>query len=100
MSAQIISGRIQFRRGDAAAWTSANPVLLDGELGLESDTGKFKFGDGTTSWNSLIYAGGSGASPTIATQAEMEAGTNNTKMATPLGVKEAIDYNKPTITYY
>ena len=40
----------------AAQWSAANPVLLRGELGVESDTRKFKFGDGSTAWNSLGYA--------------------------------------------
>lgn len=44
-------------RGDTAAnWTSVNPVLSSRELGLETDTGKMKFGDGTTAWVSLAYA--------------------------------------------
>lgn len=47
--------RIQSRRGTAAQWTSANPVLFDGEPGYEKDTGKMKIGDGTTAWNSLPY---------------------------------------------
>jgi hypothetical protein len=52
--------KIQARRDTAANWTSVNPVLAAGEPGFESDTGKFKFGDGTTAWNSLAYfAGGS-----------------------------------------
>lgn len=46
---------IQFRRGTAAAWTSANPVLANGEPGFESDTNKLKIGDGTTAWTSLAY---------------------------------------------
>ena len=41
--------------GTAAAWTSANPTLLAGEVGIESDTGADKVGDGTTAWNSLSY---------------------------------------------
>ena len=48
--------KIQLRRGTAAQWTSANPVLLSGEQGLETDTGKTKIGDGVTAWNSLGYA--------------------------------------------
>lgn len=44
---------IQFYRGTAAEWASANPVLLDGEPGLETDTRKLKFGDGVTAWNDL-----------------------------------------------
>ena len=47
---------IQFRRGTAAAWTLADPMLAAGELGYETDTGKFKLGDGTTAWSSLDYA--------------------------------------------
>jgi hypothetical protein len=43
------------RRDTAANWTSANPTLLAGELGYESDTGKFKIGDGSTAWTALAY---------------------------------------------
>jgi hypothetical protein len=48
--------RIQLRRGLADDWTSADPTLAAGEVGLESDTGKFKFGDGSTAWATLPYA--------------------------------------------
>lgn len=48
--------RIQLRRGLANDWTSADPTLAAGEVGLESDTGKFKFGDGSTAWITLPYA--------------------------------------------
>jgi hypothetical protein len=47
--------QIQIRRGTAAQWTSANPTLSSGEFGYETDTGKFKIGDGSTAWNSLGY---------------------------------------------
>jgi len=47
---------IQIRRDTAANWTSVNPVLHQGEHGLETDTGKEKIGDGVTAWNSLAYA--------------------------------------------
>lgn len=52
--------QIQIRNGTAAQWTSANPTLAAGEIGIETDTKKQKFGDGTTAWNSLGYAGGTG----------------------------------------
>ena len=48
--------RFKVRGRTAAAHTALNEVLLDRELGLETDTGKFKFGDGATAWNSLAYA--------------------------------------------
>ena len=47
--------QILHRRDTAAHWTSANPVLGASELGYETDTGRFKFGDGATAWNSLDY---------------------------------------------
>ena len=47
--------KIQLRRGTAEQWTSANPTLLSGEQGLETDTSKTKIGDGVTAWNSLGY---------------------------------------------
>jgi hypothetical protein len=47
---------LQHKRGTAAALTAANPVLPVGEIGIETDTNKFKIGDGTTAWNSLSYA--------------------------------------------
>lgn len=46
---------IQLKRGTAAAWTSANPVLAAGEAGFETDTKKMKVGDGSTAWTSLAY---------------------------------------------
>jgi len=51
--------QIQLRRGTAAQWTAANPILAQGELAVETDTNKFKIGngktDGTGNWNSLPY---------------------------------------------
>jgi hypothetical protein len=54
--------RIKLRRDTAANWTTANPILAAGEPGLESDTGKIKYGDGETAWTSLDYNGGGGDS--------------------------------------
>jgi hypothetical protein len=45
--------QLQVRRGTAAQWTAANPILAAGEFGLETDTGRIKIGDGSTAWNSL-----------------------------------------------
>jgi hypothetical protein len=52
--------RIQFRRGTASEWTSANPTLAQGEFALETDTGYYKVGDGSTAWTSLAYGGTQG----------------------------------------
>jgi hypothetical protein len=48
---------LNMRRGTAAQWTSLNPVLSSGEPGFETDTKKFKVGDGSTAWSGLRYAG-------------------------------------------
>lgn len=57
MSALTLSNvRIQLRHGTAAAWATANPTLAEGEVGIELVTGKIKFGDGGTPWNTLAYA--------------------------------------------
>ena len=47
--------QIQLRRDTAANWTSANPTLAEGELGLETDTTFYKIGTGSTAWTSLAY---------------------------------------------
>ena len=48
---------IQFRRDTASNWTSNNPTLANGEFAIESDTTKYKIGDGSTAWTSLAYGG-------------------------------------------
>ena len=55
-----VKNLIQHRRGTAAQWLTANPVLAAGEIGFETDTGKFKIGNGSTAWVALKYAGGGG----------------------------------------
>lgn len=47
--------RMQQRRGTASQWTSANPTLAAGEIGFETDTGKFKMGNGSSTWTQLSY---------------------------------------------
>lgn len=46
---------IQLRGGTAAAWTAANPILANKELGVETDTRKMKLGNGVANWNTLSY---------------------------------------------
>ena len=48
--------RFQLKRDTAANWELVNPVLLSGEIGIETDTSKFKFGNGTSNWLNLDYA--------------------------------------------
>ena len=46
---------IRIRRGTSNEWLYENPILLDGEIGYESDTNKFKVGDGINDWVNRPY---------------------------------------------
>ena len=122
-----ILARVQLRRGTLAQWTSANPVLLAGEAGYETDTGILRIGDGTTAFLSLpvaslkqsaittafagrsVSAGGLATgggdlsedraiTVPIASKAQAETGTNNTTAMTPLRTAEAIAEQAPAET--
>ncbi len=66
---------VQLRRGSAAAWTLANPTLAQGELGIETDTQKFKCGDGSSPWSTLPYLIDAG---NYATMTSVQTLTNKT----------------------
>ena len=55
--AKELNTRIQLKHGLAAKWTERNPVLLAGEVGIETDTLKMKVGDGKSNWSALGYLG-------------------------------------------
>jgi hypothetical protein len=59
-----MAGQGQFKRAIASRWTSVNPILAAGELGLETDTLKMKFGNGTDHWSALSYANIGNTGPT------------------------------------
>jgi hypothetical protein len=97
--------KIQIRRDSAADWTSANPTLSDGEIGIETDTLKAKVGNGATAWNSLAYSW----QATIGTQdlwigaAAMWARTTSgcaalakTEMTTSLVNIQSLDFDQTT----
>lgn len=67
----VTPARIQVKRDTAAAWSSVNPVLLAGEYGRETDTGRTKVGDGVTAWNALPYDG----IVTVTDKAKLDAAT-------------------------
>ena len=75
---------MQQRRDTAANWTSANPTLLAGEIGIESDTNKIKLGNGGTSWTSLGYTPWSQVSayPLVNADIAAAAAIVDTKLAT------------------
>jgi hypothetical protein len=93
--------RLQLRRGTAADWTSVNPVLAAGEMGVETDTRKVKVGDGATSWSGLDYiASDSPAIGEIAQDAINEAlvaGTGITKSYDDAGNTITVSVDTTTI---
>lgn len=79
----IIKTRFEWRRGTAAQWTTANPVLLDGEPGRETDTGKWKIGDGVTRYNDLPYQAGDEAALSAMIAAEATGGLQPKRRPAP-----------------
>ena len=69
MTEIVVAQRMWQRRDFAAAWTTANPILAAGEIGVElgatsTDPQKFKIGNGASPWVDLDYAGsGTGSTP-------------------------------------
>lgn len=55
MAQRTLSVRQKQKYDTSTNWATNNPVLLAGEIGIESDTHKMKAGDGVTAWNSLGY---------------------------------------------
>lgn len=53
--AKTVKAQLKCRHDTAGNWTAKNPTLLDGELGVETDTTFLKIGDGATAWTSLKY---------------------------------------------
>ena len=75
MTATTIRVQMAQRKDTAANWTAANPILLSGEIGYETDTKKFKIGDGTTNWNSLAYLPIPDGSGNLTITGNLEIGT-------------------------
>ncbi len=59
--------QIQTRRDTAANWTSSNPTLAQGEIGIELVTNRIKIGNGSTAWNTLKYQSDARVSSTAST---------------------------------
>ncbi len=72
---KTLNVRFQQKYDTAANWADSNLVLLAGEIAVESDTGKFKFGDGEHSFKDLPYAG--------IDQAQLDAIEDNYTKLTP-----------------
>jgi len=75
--------QLQIRRDTLANWTSSNPILANGEMGINLDTYQYKLGDGIKTWAQLPYAGIAG--PTGPGGANVSSGTGTTGTTGPVG---------------
>lgn len=75
MADKTINTRQKQKYDTSTNWINNNPVLLAGEIGIESDTNKFKIGNGTDNWNNLIYASNIPNTLSIGTVTTGEAGS-------------------------
>lgn len=86
-----VNWSLQHKRDTAANFTSNNPTLLAGQLGIETDglltTPKFKIGNGTTAWTGLPYASGGGGSQTLAQTLALGATTGGNNITLTNGDK-------------
>lgn len=55
MAEKELKAIFQYRRGSTSEWESVNPILRDGEPGLDTTVRKIKIGDGITPWKDLPY---------------------------------------------
>ena len=63
--------KIQLRNDTASNWSLVNPILAQGEVGVENDTLKLKVGNGVSTWNGLNYytfGDGTGYVPILKTE--------------------------------
>ena len=63
-SCPTVPKRVQLRHDTAANWAAANPLLLNGEFAVETNTNQMKIGDGVHRWNDLPYFLGGPQGPT------------------------------------
>lgn len=94
MSKTLTIKNLQLRNDSAANWTSVDPILAKGEMGIEVDTNKFKFGNGVSAWTALEYASAEQTVIDAVFNAESENPVQNKV------VNQAVHYTNdtPTIT--
>lgn len=89
-----MASQIQIRRDTASNWSSANPTLAQGELGIETDTRNVKVGDGSTAWSSLAYL----VNQTTLSNAANAAKTNVANTFTAVQTATAFQDNQSTVS--
>ena len=87
---KTVSTKILLRNDTAANWSTNNPILGKGQIGVEIDTKKFKFGDGSTPWNSLGYGAGADIALATASNNGLLSSSDFSKLA---GIESGADQN-------
>lgn len=88
MSNTTLKTRLIIKNDSAENWTTKNPVLLKGELGIEIDTNLFKIGNGTSAWAALPYANESAPAETTYQAIPTEGQTDLEAIAAAVGAAE------------
>lgn len=84
----VLKTKLVIRNDSAENWTTKNPVLLKGELGIEIDTNLFKIGNGTSAWAALPYANESAPAETTYQAIPTEGQTDLEAIAAAVGSAE------------
>lgn len=91
------------RKGTYQQWFDSNPALGSGEIGFETDTGKFKVGDGSTLWNDLSYFISEDQitimNQDYATQSYVDETVGNATVDLSIAAGTGIDWNAETSTF-
>ena len=93
--------RIQLRGDTSTNWLDVNPTLAEREFAIETDTGKYKIGDGTSGWGALPYRGLSGTSGTSGTSSnDLVTDITYSNLRTAIDEGDLVPFNYYRITDY
>jgi hypothetical protein len=87
-----MASKIKLRRDISANWQSVNPILSEGEVGVEINTSKIKFGNGVDRWNTLPYFVDVIPSGSVSSSLQVVEYIDGTNI-TPLSVTSSFDGN-------
>lgn len=99
--AEEIFLRVKHRRMTASQWSTSQDILLAGEIGVETDTGKCKVGNGVDVFSKLKYIGIDEITFNIALNKKqdiIQAGTGITKSGVMLSIDNNVVMNKSYVT--
>lgn len=83
--------RIQLRRDTSDNWQTENPVLMEGEIGVDLTSNNIKIGDGLKTWNELEYVSSDVDLSNYYTKDETEALVKATETTLELAIEEKVD---------